>query len=247
MAFDRKYSFEDFVEAARKVRSPEQLFSLLVETMNAKGFDRVNFSIARDDDVPARAQGFGLISTYPAFWQSYYNDRNLAEIDPVLRCATSTFRPFQWRELERTLPLSRRQRSFLREGEEAGLHNGLGIPFNGPRGQIAGIALATSSKIPGHANDLAVIAAYCDHFYAIYKSLVGKKVSSAPPVAILTKRELEILVRVAHGRTDAQIAQSLTITSDTVDFHLRNIFVKLQVNNRTAAAVWGLNLRLFDL
>jgi DNA-binding CsgD family transcriptional regulator len=51
----------------------------------------------------------------------------------------------------------------------------------------------------------------------------------------LTDREAEILKLVAQGMTNAQIAESLYLSPLTVNAHLRSIFNKLDVMNRTAA------------
>jgi DNA-binding NarL/FixJ family response regulator len=52
----------------------------------------------------------------------------------------------------------------------------------------------------------------------------------------LTSRQLEILRLVAAGSTNSDIAQRLWVTEQTVKFHLRNIFRKLGVANRTEAS-----------
>ena len=52
----------------------------------------------------------------------------------------------------------------------------------------------------------------------------------------LTNREREILCLLALGRTDRKIAESLTISPRTVNRHMSNIFVKLAVPSRAAAA-----------
>jgi DNA-binding CsgD family transcriptional regulator len=52
----------------------------------------------------------------------------------------------------------------------------------------------------------------------------------------LTTREAEILEFVACGLTNAAIAERLWIAAGTVKKHLDNIYVKLNVTNRTAAA-----------
>jgi DNA-binding NarL/FixJ family response regulator len=52
----------------------------------------------------------------------------------------------------------------------------------------------------------------------------------------LTSRELEILVLVASGTSNAEIARQLWVTEQTVKFHLSNVYRKLGVSNRTQAS-----------
>ena len=51
----------------------------------------------------------------------------------------------------------------------------------------------------------------------------------------LTGRELEVLRLLATGQSNAAIAQTLVITSETVKKHLKNIYGKLDVHSRVAA------------
>lgn len=51
----------------------------------------------------------------------------------------------------------------------------------------------------------------------------------------LTSRELEVLQRVAEGKTNAEVAGVLGISTDTVRKHLENAYAKLGVHTRTAA------------
>ena len=53
----------------------------------------------------------------------------------------------------------------------------------------------------------------------------------------LTNREREVLYLLASGHTDRRIAESLTISPRTVNRHVSNIFAKLDVPSRAAAAV----------
>ena len=52
----------------------------------------------------------------------------------------------------------------------------------------------------------------------------------------LTGRELEILLLVASGASNARIATRLWVTEQTVKFHLSNVYRKLGVRNRTQAS-----------
>ena len=54
----------------------------------------------------------------------------------------------------------------------------------------------------------------------------------------LTKREVEVLHLVAKGHTDREVAGTLVISPRTVNRHLSNIFVKLDVPGRAAAVAY---------
>ncbi|MBS1719442.1 MAG: response regulator transcription factor [Armatimonadetes bacterium] len=51
----------------------------------------------------------------------------------------------------------------------------------------------------------------------------------------LTKREIEVLSLIAQGHSSKEAADTLYVSKRTVDFHLANIYDKLQVNNRVQA------------
>jgi len=53
--------------------------------------------------------------------------------------------------------------------------------------------------------------------------------------AALTPREIEVLDRVKLGMRNKEIAASLHISEKTIQVHIKNLLVKLKVNDRTAA------------
>ena len=55
----------------------------------------------------------------------------------------------------------------------------------------------------------------------------------------LTEREIEVLRLIASGRSNAQVAAELVLSEKTVARHLSNIFTKLEVGSRTAAAAYA--------
>lgn len=60
--------------------------------------------------------------------------------------------------------------------------------------------------------------------------------SGAADPSALTDREEAVLAFVAEGKSNADIAAALHLSESTVKFHLRNLFAKLGVVNRTEAA-----------
>jgi DNA-binding NarL/FixJ family response regulator len=60
---------------------------------------------------------------------------------------------------------------------------------------------------------------------------------SKPYTEPLSKRELEVLQWLASGAPNREIGRRLDITENTVKRHVYNIFGKLNVHNRTQAAL----------
>ncbi len=66
---------------------------------------------------------------------------------------------------------------------------------------------------------------------------VVQKAPSYP--AGLTQREVEVLQLVAEGMTNAEIADRLFLSRRTVEHHIGNIYNKISIGSRAAAAVWA--------
>lgn len=67
------------------------------------------------------------------------------------------------------------------------------------------------------------------------------------PLNDLTPRELEVLTRIARGRSNHEIADELSIGEQTVKTHVSNILSKLHLADRTQAAIYALQKRLIPL
>jgi len=63
----------------------------------------------------------------------------------------------------------------------------------------------------------------------------------------LTPREVEVLELVAQGSTNAEIAQTLGVSENTVKFHMKNILQKLHVRNRAEVVAYALRSGLIQL
>lgn len=63
---------------------------------------------------------------------------------------------------------------------------------------------------------------------------------SSPPEIHLSSREKEVLNLIIEGHENHTIAEALAMSRDTLKTHLKHIFDKLQVKNRTQAAVKAL-------
>ncbi len=69
-----------------------------------------------------------------------------------------------------------------------------------------------------------------------YSSDIGKRLEKYN----LTQREIEVLLLIAEGKNNREIADELFISDKTVKNHVSNIFKKIDVSDRTQAAVYVL-------
>jgi DNA-binding NarL/FixJ family response regulator len=92
-----------------------------------------------------------------------------------------------------------------------------------------------------HPDDLAtaVRQAFSHSIFMAAQPLAPARPQVSRDVAILTKREREILGLVAVGHSNREVAQQVWVTPQTVKFHLLNVYRKLGVANRTEASRWA--------
>ena len=62
----------------------------------------------------------------------------------------------------------------------------------------------------------------------------------------LSSREIAILERIVRGDSNKLVARFFNIAEPTVKDHVKAIFRKLGVSNRTQAAMWAVNYRVFE-
>lgn len=81
---------------------------------------------------------------------------------------------------------------------------------------------------------------------ALNNQLVNRD-SDKDKIDLLTNRELEVLVQVASGMFNKEIALNLNISERTVKNHISNIFKKIDVSDRTQAAVFAIKNNIIKL
>ena len=70
--------------------------------------------------------------------------------------------------------------------------------------------------------------------------------SPAAPVEALSEREIEILRLLAAGLSNKQISENLTLSENTIKYHLKNILRKLKVQTRTEAVMKALQTKILE-
>jgi DNA-binding NarL/FixJ family response regulator len=93
---------------------------------------------------------------------------------------------------------------------------------------VSAITGAASGEVPVRAGELRRVA-----------TTMANRVATPDPDVPLTQRETQVLRHLALGLSNKEIAQSLTISVETVKEHVQNILRKISVADRTQAAVWA--------
>ena len=79
---------------------------------------------------------------------------------------------------------------------------------------------------------------------AVSQRLIRRRRRGPETLSALTRRETDVLEQLARGRSNKQIAASLSLGLRTVESHVSNLLGKLGVNSRTEAVTYALNHRL---
>ncbi len=136
--------------------------------------------------------------------------------------------------------LTRRQRSKL-EYEALvwrphGIDDALRVWLPAPRGRARSIYLERSGRNYTE-RDRTLLTLVRPHLARMRVNAESRR--RVDPTWGLTPREAEVLGWVARGKRNAEVAAELFISPQTVRKHLENIFEKLDVRSRTAAAAYA--------
>jgi LuxR family maltose regulon positive regulatory protein len=93
---------------------------------------------------------------------------------------------------------------------------------------------------------LAFVDSLLEAFRDEMRRMQGEVRPSVSLIEPLTERELEILRLIAAGRSNPEIADLLYLSLNTVKWHVRNLYGKLGVSNRVAAAARAQELGLLQ-
>jgi LuxR family transcriptional regulator/LuxR family quorum-sensing system transcriptional regulator CciR len=215
----------------------DDLWALTLDHFQQMGFAAVAYLLLRrgQPELPVAIFSQGL----PPEFRSAYSEMGYARNDAAARLGLTKGKPFIVSQLGDLTELSRQEARHHRALAESGAPNPLILPVFGPN-TVNGIVALGDYQGPGTVESLnwdeCQSIAQMIHLRTI--ALMPQNPAVANP---LSERELEILRWVAQGKSNGVIADILGISNSSVDTYLRRIFEKLDVADRTAAAVRGVS------
>lgn len=182
-----------------------------------------------------------LLNTRPQAYVEHYIEKNYVIHDPVVTELRHTLEPFSWNDLRARRALSKFEKSILDEGRAFGALNGFMVPVVTPSGSVVVFSpCGAEPDLPGRAKAALEIVG----IYAVeaLKQALRQTAPVAAARAHLTAREREVMRWVASGRSDAEIADILSLGTRTVTWHVENAKRKLDTFRRPHAVVQALRL-----
>ncbi|MGF1612194.1 MAG: LuxR family transcriptional regulator [Kiloniellales bacterium] len=186
-------------------------------------------------------QGFPeFVSTFPKAWVDHYLTHDYSNVDPTLTHAAVTLFPFRWAELFDKPWFTRQHRRFFSEASDFGVSNGVTVPLHGPLSGLATLNMSSELRPleverlwEGHQLELTRIALVTHEMMLRFLSAHPAEEEGRK----LTPRERECLLWTSRGKTNWEVGEILSISPETVRFHLKNAMSKLGVYSQHHAAV----------
>jgi DNA-binding CsgD family transcriptional regulator len=227
---------EDFIEKTNQAQTRDELFIAYQEALSQFGFDSVVYTFITDHPSINQKAGHGVKCNYPDDWMQHYLSNDYYKIDPVTKQAFKSAAPFSWDFLKQSPSITRKQKGILYEAESAGLNCGVGVPLYGPRGEMAGVGLASSTEaMQADKNTLSKLKLITEQFHLVYCAL--EPIEHNENEVKLTNREIEILKWWAAGKTADEIGTILNCSTSNIKFHVQSIYTKLNANSKILAVI----------
>jgi DNA-binding CsgD family transcriptional regulator len=233
--------FEDYVERSHRTCTIGALTQLYSEAIAAAGYEHCLLTSLRGKRIE-HAAWFDL----PEDSVSSYVARRWERIDRSFAGSVHACRPFVWSD-EEAAPFDGTAVPAGAPGPTQAPESGIAFPFHAPGQRLD---LMSIRRCGGGRADLAnsrLLHAISFYAWTRYLDLSQERLMLEASGAALTPRELEILDWCKKGKTRPEIAQILSISPKTVEFHLSNVMDKLGASNQIAAVVIALQRGLLEL
>lgn len=233
--------FEDFVESSRRSKTTAELARLYAGAVGEEGYENCILTSLR-----GRKLGHIAWFEFPTGYIDAYMHNRWERIDPVLACSLRASRSFLWSDVVEKTRLSDEQTGFMAECRDLKVHSGVMFPFHGPNQRLEVLSISRRTPDIPNLERVSLLEAISGQTWRRYQELTDEQLFVEPEIR-LTPRELEILRRCKDGKSRPEIAEILSISTKTVEFHLRGIMDKLGASNQISAVVIALQRGLITL
>ena len=229
-------SFSECVECIRSISSVKGLQQACLDIATLYGYDHVAFAyLSKKEDLSFICYH---ITNCDSDWFQYYQ-KHLLYSDPFSNHSITSVTPMMLdvsnvpKEIVKARP-----DNMMKALKEFNVKNAISIPCKAPTGQVGSLRLMTFNN---HKDEQTVLSQLgeCQLLlnYLFESALRVLEPDTKKEFEKLTKKEEEVINLIAIGKTNYLIAQELNVSENTVATHLKNIYKKLDANNRQEALI----------
>lgn len=237
-------TIDELIALMAEATTERALNALFRQEMFACGYVAYDvFSHVLDARMAIRAPENFVVASYDLSILGPYLEKGMAEICPCLTEMCASITPFEYVSFLKRTPQNTSvvwQRRIL---AGFGIKRAWCVPLSN-LGVMQGVTVYQRDDDPEAVRSFAETRDYVALASSYYMEALlsfrggGKEaMTAAEGVAPLSPRELDCLEYVSGGRSNKEIAASLMISENTVNFHLKNIYRKLRVSSRMQAIV----------
>lgn len=230
-----------FMDQIEKTANPAEIWRIAVRLLKQEGFVAGSYDLIEGPNLSAvvRSLAFG----YSAELVNSYRALDYARLDLAARHCLATGEVLTWNEAWALGTPTPEERAFREKLRSTAMADALVIPCFGPKQRLGYVTILPGDGcrtiLPGERRWLQSLAQACHLRLCEVLFVKANAVSLSP-------REREILHWVARGKSNSVIAQLVSCSSNTVDTHLRRTYAKMEVSDRTTAAIKAIGLGLIS-
>ncbi|MDA0781159.1 MAG: LuxR family transcriptional regulator [Rickettsiales bacterium] len=240
---------DNFIDESYQLKDSEKLIGLFERAISSLGFDKFVYSFMTEQPSIKETAKHGVIRSYPDDWMKHYLEKDYINIDPTYRLALRTPGVFSWKELEERISLPEISVKMMREAQDANIKSGASVSIHGMNNDVVGMGFASSENDANTSKcSLHRLHALAHQFHLVYTDIFSLENNNVfIEDVVLTGKERDVLIWCSRGKSNSVIADIVGTSEHTVHFHLKNIFKKLQVNDRTTAVLLAYKKRLISI
>lgn len=229
---------QNYIKTIKNAPDFETAIDIFETAITDYGFDYYIFAQAQISNIPSILTHKYYKTTYPQAWQERYIENEYFAVDPVHHKLMANQEPFYWSEYVQTITMSTEQKLMMHDAQKHGLVDGLASSYLRQGGDSYFVSIGKSEMITDYSSTL-LSALYLLSSYLV--TAYEKEEKAETSSTTLTPKEKNIINLVAIGKTDTEIATISHISVNTVRYHWKNIFKKLETSNRVFAVITAIN------
>lgn len=180
------------------------------------------------NETPEEQIAHIISGSWPDEWGERYFNNGYISVDPTIAHVIGSDSPLNWSDISNQTHET--SNNVIHEAKEFGLTQGITIPQASLDGLKIGISFSGSRLDIDNPRISTVLTVIGSYSVGTSLRLSSRKQRSNP--IHLTPREREILQWVGAGKTSFEIGIILSISSATVEKHIRSTMQKIGANNR---------------